>query len=74
MYFYKAYSNWKRKEDGSVVPLVIIFVFLLNDFANVSYFSIVSHVFLALAIGLCINNYKKASPITKNSKGEQKSL
>lgn len=74
IYFYRAYSNWKRKEDGSIVPLVIIFVFLLNDFANVSYFSIVSHCFLALAIGLCINNYKKAMPITKNSKGEQKIL
>lgn len=74
VYLYRAYSNWKRKEEGSVIPLIIIFVFLLNDFANVSYFSIVSHVFLALAIGLCINNYKKAPSTIKNSKGEQKSL
>lgn len=66
VYLYRAYRNWKRKEESSVVPLAILFVFILNDYANVSYFSMVSHVFLALAIGLSINTTVKINSSNEN--------
>jgi len=54
-YLLKAYNNWKKDLNESIVPLTIFSVYLVNDFANVSYFSIVGNVFRCLAIGLCIS-------------------
>lgn len=55
IYFFKALSNWKNSCKDSVIPLAVIGIFLANDFAMVSYSAMVSHAFLALAIGLCVN-------------------
>lgn len=55
LYFAKAYRCWKNKYEGSIFPLAVIGIYLLNDIAVVSYYSIGSQAFLAIAIGLCIN-------------------
>lgn len=74
VYFYKAYKNWAKGQDGSILPLASMFVFLVNDFANVSYFALVPHVFLAFAIGLSINNTDQtmSKEINRNKKEPKK--
>ena len=54
-YLRKAYWNWRRGYIHSVLPLSIIAVSIISDIGMVSYFSMVSHAFLALAIGMSIN-------------------
>ncbi len=53
----KAFINWKRNVDGSIVPLTIILIFIVNDVGMVSYFSHVDHIFLGVATGILWHNY-----------------
>lgn len=55
IYFTMAIKLWKNKVRESVVPLCILLVFIFNDFFTVSYFTMVSHLFLAPAVGMVYN-------------------
>ena len=55
VYLRKAFWNWRRGYIHSVLPLSIIAVSIISDIGMVSYFTMVSHSFLALAIGMTIN-------------------
>lgn len=54
-FFAKAVSCWKAKHEDSIFPLAVILIYIMNDFAKVSYSSMESQAFLAMAIGLSIN-------------------
>ena len=60
-YFAKAVSCWRAKHEDSIFSLAVILVYILNDFVMVSYSSMVSQAFLAIAIGLSINMRKNSS-------------
>lgn len=52
VYLKNAISKWKKDENAMIVPLVILGAFLIGDMGSVSYFNMISHVFVGLAIGL----------------------
>ncbi len=54
-----AIKNWSAQKSGAIVPMLMIMVFLINDYGGVSYFSITDHAFLAMAIGLTYLNSKE---------------
>ena len=62
-YFCRAFVQWTKGAKDSILPLTVLLIFIINDFANVSYFSMVQHAFLALAIGLHINIRSKTQKL-----------
>ena len=59
VYCKKAFGNWVNDYKGAIFPIAIIGMQLINDFASVSYFSMSTQAFLAMAIGLCISQPKQ---------------
>lgn len=55
IYLITTFSLWKKRTPDSILPLSILIVYIINDFFSVSYFSLVSHVFIGLSIGMMYN-------------------
>lgn len=49
---------WFRNHVGAIFPLIALTVFLVNDVFMVSYFSMTSHAFLGLSIGMISSTVK----------------
>lgn len=54
IYAKRAVSQWRKDLPEMIVPLAVLLAFLLNDIGSVSYFSMVSHSFAGIAIGLLL--------------------
>ncbi len=59
VYFLKTFFIWRKGTPEIILALCNIGLFLLNDFASVSYFAMPTHLFLALGIGTLVNVSEK---------------
>ncbi len=55
VYTTRAVKFWGANVNGAILPLYFTIVFFVGDCGGVSYFSVPTHVFLGLAIGLMGN-------------------
>ena len=52
IYTKRAFSQWKKGIPGMIIPLAFFVAFFAGDIGSVSYFNIITHVFVGLAVGL----------------------
>ena len=51
IFLLRAVRLWRKDRQDAIVPLAILTILFVSDFAAVSYFSLNEHVFLGVAIG-----------------------
>ena len=69
IYLLRAVGKWKRNETEAIVPVIIMIAFFISDIGGVSYFNTISHVFVALAIGLLTKQKSMAQRLSAEEKG-----
>jgi O-antigen ligase len=66
VFFFRAIKLWFAGATHSILPLSILLVFFISDIGAVSYFSLVNHIFLGIAIGLIY--------VSKNNSNDSQSV
>ena len=72
IYTVRSIKGWLADKTDAIVPVSLMLAFFLGDFGGVSYFNMIYHVFVGLAIGLLIKQAREPAAARTNSGSEMR--